>query len=56
MNWAPSIVGGEFVINGAYHVSILPFGRDWITITPFSSIHLVGTRLALQKKDTTIKI
>ena len=48
--WASFLVCGWSVINGAYPVQYLPFGRDGVTITSLSSIHLLRTTLALYEK------
>ena len=44
------LVGGGSVINRAHPVEFVPLGRDGVTITSFSSIQVVRTRLALYKK------
>ena len=44
------LVGGGSVINTAYPVYFLPLGRDEVTITLFSSIHVLITGPALYKK------
>ena len=48
--WASILVGGGSVINGAYPVHFLPLGRDEVTITSFSSIHVVRTGLVFYEK------